>query len=246
MTCLIFVFSHSFQEFGLPFLLATVWYLPTFWQLCGSFPQWWLRCTTWRNDQTAFGESQRRGSNLAKGWMKLITPAGWRFTFLFLVLDWKSHEIEDCLEKIGCDIVCSNHGNQDHGFCFSWVLHNVHSDTGNPVETPRLPRIWLKKQMDVIGQCNFQALTLSKMFCNLQQFFDILWEAFFTLPLDGHVQPWISRQLFCLLGLSYNISHDGTFPYVRFGMYDNLCFCISECFVGSLTTTTTKNWQWNA
>lgn len=61
--------SHSFQEFGLPFLLATVWYLPTFWQLRRSLPQWWLRCATWRNDHTAFGESQRRGFKMMKGWI---------------------------------------------------------------------------------------------------------------------------------------------------------------------------------
>lgn len=180
------------------------------------------------------------------------------------------HEIEDCLEKIGCDIVCSNipnHSKQEYGLCFPWVLQNVHSDTGNPVETPRLPRIWLKKQMSrwmSLANVISKHSHVPKCFATYNSFFDILWEAFSTLPLDGHVQPWISRQLFCLLGLSYDISQDGTFPYARCGMYDNLCLCIPECFVGSLSTTTTYTsqsetttdapvgcisgfrWQWNA
>ncbi len=83
------LFLHSWQEFGLPFLLATLWYLPTFRQLRSSFPQWWLRCATWRNDHTAFGESERRGCKMAKGWMRLITPAAW-WVAPFLVWDWKT------------------------------------------------------------------------------------------------------------------------------------------------------------
>lgn len=72
-------------------------------------------------------------------WMVFFVHLSFRFGL-------EIYEIEDCLEEIGCDIVCSNHGKQEYGLCFSWVLHNVHSDTGNPVETPRLPRIWLKKR----------------------------------------------------------------------------------------------------
>lgn len=62
----------------------------------------------------------------------------------FLGVGLEIHEIEDCLEKIGCDIVYSNHGKKDYGFCFSptKVLHNLHSGTGTPVETPRPSGIW--------------------------------------------------------------------------------------------------------